>query len=807
MLLINLKTAFRYLKKNLQFTTINIFGLTLGFFCFFLLNSYVLKETSFDLNQKEVYRLLQKSTDENGGLRETAAIAARIGSESKLLFDEIENQTQILEIGRTTIGNDPSNAIHEPVAIMDNNFLRVFDFKLLEGDISYLKKAPHGIILNKSLKERYFGMDDAINKNLKTGYGEFPIVGVLEDFPINSHFENQIFFTTQVARQIFKGWDEFVATDWSNNQFITYLKILPKTDLAALEGKITTLTKKNIPKSDSFEHTFSLQPIHDIHLYANNVEGEINKAKGNALYVKLFFWLAIFILLVACFNYAGLQNITFMDRSKEIGLRRIVGAEKTQLLWQFLSESLILTIVSMVLAYTILWVSQPLIHRWFDASLNLDIIPIKGMLITVTVGLLLSLLSIAYPFWLIIRSGISSSLKQSVSTGSKLPFRRFMLVFQSMAVIAFLTASLVFSKQMDFLKSKDLGFEVEGLATVDINSRILRSKFESIKEEFLKIPEVKSVSVSSRVPGEWKNLPLINTKRMGQDVANANDMLFIGTDKDFLKTFEINLLEGKNFTGTSSDSTKVILNQSAVASLGLESPVGRTIEISSANFGGNIEVFDPPINARISGIVEDFQMEDFRTSIKPLIIGNWNNPIHSIDYYTLRINTKDWASTLLTLKEVNDSFDPNTPIEFNILEDKFARFYEADMLRFKLLNLFSGVIVLLACLGLFSMSAFVARSRTKEIGIRKVVGASFLNLLQLLSQDFVKLMLIGFVIAAPITWHLLKGWLTDFAYSIDLKWWMFALTGLVCLVLTILTVSVQTIKAALANPVKSLRTE
>jgi len=681
MFLLNLKTAFRYLKSHLQFTFINLSGLTLGFFCFFLLNSYVLKETSFDQNQSQVYRLLQKSTDNNGSLREMAAVATRIGTESKLLFEEIENQTQILPIGRTTVGNDPSSAIHEPVAILDENFLQVFNFNLIEGDVNSLSQQPKGIILNKSLKERYFGKENAINKNLKTGYGEYPVVGVLEDFPINSHLENQIFFTTQVARQIFEGWDEFIATDWSNNQFLIYFKVLPNTDLASLGTKITALTKKNIPENEWLDSDFSLQDIKDIHLYAANVEGEINKSKGNALYVKLFFWIGIFILLVACFNYAGLLNISFMDRAKEIGLRQIVGAGKLQLFVQFLTESLLLTSVSMLFAFALLWISQPLLLSWFNTTLGLELIPIQGILFVLLTGLILSLISVIYPFWLIVRTGTSRSLSQTVSSTSKLPFRRVMLVFQFIAVIAFLTTSFVFNKQMNYLKDKELGFKIEGLATVDINSRILRNKFKAIKDEFSKIPEVKSVSVSSRVPGEWKNIPLIKAKKMGQNSSNEKDMLFIGTDKDFLQTFNIKLIEGNNFAGTVSDSSKVFLNKTAVTALGLENPVGQFIEIPSVNFGGNIEVFDNSLRVEVVGIVEDFQMEDFRTSVKPLIIGNWNNPIHSIDYYTLQIETSDWSTTIAALKRVNDSFDPDTPIEFHILSDQFARFYEKDLMR------------------------------------------------------------------------------------------------------------------------------
>ena len=496
-----------------------------------------------------------------------------------------------------------------------------------------------------------------------------------------------------------------------------------------------------------------------------------------------------------------------MDRAKEIGLRQIVGAGKIQLLGQFLSESLLLTSFSMLLAYVLLWVSQPLLFNWFGMGLILTEIPLPGILFTLLTGLVLSLLSVVYPFWLIINSGKGNSLRQTVSSSSKLPFRRVMLVFQFVAVIAFLSASLVFNRQMNYLKNKELGFELEGLATVDINSRILRSKFESIKDEFLKIPEVKSVSVSSRVPGEWKNIPQVRVKRMGQSNAEVKDMLFIGTDHDFLRTFQIKLLEGENFIGNSGDSTKVLLNKSAIAALGLQNPVGQNIEIPSVNFDGNIENFDSSLQVRVIGIVEDFQIEDFRTAIKPLVIGNWNNPIHNIDYYTLQIKTTDWASTLVALKGVNDSFDSNTPIEFHILDDQFARFYKKDLLRFKLLKFFSGIIVFLAFMGLFAMSTFVTKSRTKEIGIRKVVGASTLQLNNLLSLDFIKLMGLAFFIAAPISWYLINEWLSDFAFHMELKWWMIVMAGLACLILTILTVSFQSIKAAISNPVKSLRTE
>ncbi|WP_198439723.1 ABC transporter permease [Pareuzebyella sediminis] len=795
----HLKVAIRYLKNHRSFAVTNILGLTLGFFCFFLLNSYVLKERSFDLGQEGVYRLLQNTTDENGTEREMAVSPPRVGIESEIAFDEVETQTQVMTMGRITFGNDPANSHHEHLAILDDNFLEVFDFDLVEGSVEDLKNHLNGIILTKTIKERYFGNETALNKTLKAGGRDFNVVGVLEDFPENSHFENIIFITEQMASDVYNWYSDYMDSNWDSSQLITYFKLMPNTDVAALGDKITALASRNNANNPNYNSVFSVQPVQDIHLYNGDVEHEINKNKGNELYVRLFFWVAILILVVACFNYAGLLNIAFMDRAREIGMRQIVGAGKKQLLAQFLTESFLLVAVSMVLAYLLLWASQPSIKSWFDTTISLSGIPITGILLTIIYGLVLSLLSVLYPFWLIIRTGTSSSLKQTVSTKeSKLPFRRAVLVFQFVAVISFLTASFVFNKQMNFLENREMGFTMDGLVTVDINSRILRNQFEAIKTEFLRIPEVKSVSVASRVPGEWKNLEEIKAMQMGQPNTNAKDLLFIGADKDFLSTFQINVLSGKNFSGIPSDSTKVLINNAVVQTLGIENPVGKYIQVLDEN--GNM-------NVQIAGVVEDFQMEDFRTSIKPLIIGNWNNPIQSIDYYALQISTSDWSKTLGDLSDVNDSFDEATPIEVNILSDKFARFFEQDRLRFRLLNFFAGIVVFLACMGLFAMSAFVAKSRTKEIGIRKVLGSSVLQLTRLLSHDFVRLMLIGLLIAAPIIWYLLHGWLSGFAFHIELKWWMIGIAGLACLALTLLTVGFQSIKAAMANPAKSLRTE
>lgn len=796
----NLKTAFRYLKSHKQFALINIVGLTFGFYCFFLLNAYVLRERSFDQNHEQVFRLLETVTDENGKTRESAQLAPAISRNAENLFDEVLSQTQLVGIGRRDVGNNPETVSHEPIVVMGDNFTDVFKLPFQEGT---LNPDSDGIILTKTIKEKYFGVETALGKTLNIGRAKFPIVAVLDDFPENSHLTNGIFITEQIARKFFNEWDEAIASDFLNRNFISYFKLAPNADINKLEKKIETLTKKNYPASETFKSSFKVQAVKDIHLYQNEVEGEMNNAKGNGLYVKLFFWIGLIILLVASFNYAGLLNIAFMDRAKEINLRQIMGSGKLALLWQFLSESILLTSVSMLLAFLLLLISKFYVQNLFNTSLNLSEIPLSGILFTLALALFVSFLAVAYPFSLVIKN---DSFRNKLST-SKLPFRRFMLIFQFVAVISFLMASIVFNKQLDFLKNREAGFQKGGLATIDVNSYVLRQRFEAIKTEFLRVPEVEAVSVTSRVPGEWKNIPIVKALKNGQSIESAEDALFIGADKDFLKTFQIELSQGQNFTGTNSDSSKVLINEAAAKALGLNDPIGQNIDIPAVNFGGSTETLAQVFKVRIAGVVKDFQMEDFRTSVKPLIISHWNNPIHAIDYYTLKINSADWAKTRITIEKVNDAFAPESPIEFNVLDAQFDRFLQADLARFKLLNFFSSIVVLLAFMGLFAMSAFVAKSRTKEIGIRKVLGSSVTSIVSLLSVDFIKLCIIGLAIAVPIAWYLLNEWLADFAFRIDIKWWMAAISGLACLCLTLLTISIQVIKASFMNPVESLKTE
>jgi putative ABC transport system permease protein len=455
----------------------------------------------------------------------------------------------------------------------------------------------------------------------------------------------------------------------------------------------------------------------------------------------------------------------------------------------------------------LLYFFKPKLSAWLGTSFDWSYVPMEQIGLLALAGLIISLAAIIYPSWLVSKLATVEALKKERHSERGFSIRKGVTFFQFTAAICLIACSLIFYRQLNFVQTKQLGFDKEGLVTIDINSGILRNQYEAIKSAFEELPEVESVSVSTRVPGEWKYFPFARVITPGMPEQEAREMIFVGSDQDYLNTFNIRLLEGANFTGSPADSSKVILNESAVAALGLSDPVGQQISIPSANRGGNNRVFAEAFTAQVIGVVEDFHFEDLHLAIKPMVIGFQNNPIQSIDYYSLKVNTDDWSNTLAELKAINDRFDPQTPIEYHILNDQLKRFYEADIVRSRLLVFFASIVVFIACLGLFVMTAFTLGNRIKEIGIRKVLGATSTQIVRLIVRDAAILLLGSALLGIILARYAMGLWLEEFAYRIDLHWGYFALAGLLALGIALVTVGLQSLKAAWSNPVESLKSE
>lgn len=816
MFLTHFKISLRQLLKNKAFTFINIFGLTLGSLCFILLALYVHDELSFDLFHKDaprMYRVLQHEKQDDGSIRNVAPIAARIGKETAAQFPEVEESCSITAVGRATFGNDPLTRDYERILISDNNLLTFFDFPLLEGDPKDALSKPNSVVLTESIAKKYFGDQPAMGKQLWQNIDDkvqFTVTGILKDFPKNSHIQFEMVFSESTWPAMLSWYTEFINTDWSSNTYITYLKLRDGADIPALENKIGALVKKNFPKDEEFKSTFSLQPFSEIHLYSDNIQGaEANvdvKTGMNPFYLYMFGAVGFLLLLIACINYMNLSTAAAFKRTREIGTRKTLGAQRSQLIMQFLSDSIILSVISLALAIVVVQAVLPAVNQFTGKELSLNRLPLEWMLTIVSVILAAGIASALYPAFVTAKISPSEALRKEIKiANSSVPVRKILVVAQFTISIIMIASTIIIYRQLEFMRDKDLGFNVESLLVVDINSGNLRRNFETVKAEFSKPTEVVSISTSTRVPGEWKSFPISTVKATGEP--NGKEMIYVGIDNDFLNTYDIQLKQGRNFTAGPADSTKVILTELAVEQLGLTNPIGQIIEIPKVRWGGSVENMEKVFRAEVIGVVENFHFESLRTNMMPVIFAAPNTPIQRIDYYTLKVKTSDWSALIGKLKEINSKIDPDNPLEYTFLDSRFEEFYEADAQRGQIFVTFSMIIVFIACMGLFALVSYSVESRTKEIGIRKVLGASVPNIVGMVSKEFLILVIIACLLAVPVAYMFMQKWLQEFAYRIEIGAGVFIAAGFIAVLIATITISLRSVKAATVNPVKSLRNE
>ena len=802
------KTAARNLVKNRIFSTVNILGLTLGFTCFILLSLYVANELSYDRfhsNSDQIYRVVQKITDKDGTTRKVAGVAPLIGTEALQQYPEVVDETRLIEIGRVTVGNEPLSRAYERIWIAEPNFFRFFDFKFIHGDPATALSAPDNLVITESVARKYFGGTDVVGKTLYTNRYEARISGVIRDFPANSHIDMNVIHTMPTWEREISDWKKWVSSNWTSNAFITYLRMTPGFDRKAFENKLTGLVMEHY-EGVNYTSAFILQPLTDIHLFSGDIEGGLNAGAGDPLYLYMFGVVGLLVLAIACFNYMNLSTAAAAARTREVAMRKTMGADRKQLIMQFTGEALLFTVISLLLAVVLIETVLPMVNSLVGKNLELSLNDplLAGVLFAAVIGS--GILSSLYPaFYLSGVNPVNALKRDIVIGGKKFSLRKILVVTQFTASIVMISATIIIYQQLSYLEHKQLGFDVDNLLTVDINSGILRSRFESIKQEFKNVDGVQSVSVSSRVPGEWKTFPVADVDGPGNK--NTTQMIFVGADEDFLGTFEIGLIAGRNLTNDPADSNSVLISESALRALDMENPVGKTVTITGTMWSGDYAEQDEPYSPRIVGVIKDFYFQSFRKSRMPIMLASYRNPVHRIDYYTLRIKTDDWDRTIRDLQAVNYRFDPENPMEYHFLDAQFDRFYQADKIRGQLFMLFSGVIIFIACLGLFALSSFAIKNRTKEIGVRKVLGASTTRITWLISGEFAMLVAFAFVAGAPLAYWAVSSWLQEFAYRIEISLWVFVVSGLAALLIALATISFQTIRAALGNPVDSLRYE
>ncbi len=813
-----LKIAFRTLGRNRLYAALNVAGLTFGISCFLLIGLYLFDELTFDQQHSKtnrIYRAIQHKKTPTENL--TIAVSSyKVSEEAKKRIGEIENSARITRIGRANLSNpDNKNAFQETLTFGNPGLLEIFDFEAIEGNSRSALNEPNSIIIVEELAQRLFNSTQVVGKIVDFEIGRpLKVTAVLKNHPRNSSFD----FSAIMSEETITSDDEFAdwLTDWASSNFMTFFLLTEKAKPEIAAQKITNLLNANAKLEAGTSMSYSLQPLADVHLFSETIVDSARNSnveamnQGVFLYIKIFAIVALFVLLIACINYMNLATARASNRSKEIGVRKANGAFQGQLIHQFLTESLVVTTLSFLLALLLVNILLPVFNEFTHKELSLGIHSDYRIWLSTLLALVVtSLLSGSYPAFLL--SGFSPLLLlKNLKRHSKgdLSFRRGLVVFQFTISVVMIVATVVLFQQVQFANSKNLGFNKELLLIVDINSGKIRAGAETIKTEFSRISTVKNVAVTSRVPGEWKTIPTVKIRPEG-NTDESRVAYLIGADENFAKTFEINLLDGRNFGGM-SDSTAVLLNETAAKQLGITKAAAQRIEIPARAMGGSyrpLNETNQPFKARVIGIVADFHFQSLREKIAPMVLAYQKNPVHSIDYFTARIEGNDIPATLAKMNAVLTKIDPSHLLEYHFLDEQLARFYAEDQRRETMLIWVALATIFIACLGLFGLATYAAEQRSKEIGVRKVLGASVVSVVALLSKDFLKLVLIAIVIGSPIAWFAMHRWLQEFAYKIDLAWWMFALAGLLAVGIALLTVSFQSIKAALMNPVKSLRSE
>ena len=818
------KIAWRSLWKNKLYTTLNVAGLTFGISCFLLIGLYLFDELTFDEQHSKadrIYRVIEHKTV-NGEETTIAAAGYKLAEESKKAIPGVVNTTHLQRIGRANIlaQENPANFFQETVTVADENFLQIFDFPMISGDRKTALQEPNTIIINEELAKRLFNKTDVLGKTLQFSFIQsipLKITGVLKNHPRNSSFNfssvmSDVTFTSDSLNRAAR------ASDWLSNNYSVYALLKPNSDPKTIAEKMSKLVHDNFKPPAGTMFSFSLQPLKDIHLNSKNiVDGARNSnvdaiPQGSTFYIKIFSFIALFVLLIAGINYMNLTTARASARLKEIGVRKSVGAFQSHLIRQFLFESLLVTFISFFLALGVVNLILPAFNQFTNKQLSLNFSTDYRIWFYATAFvIIIGLLSGSYPALLLSRFKpvlLLKGLKLQDRTG--LSLRKALVVFQFTISVVMIIGTIVLFLQVRYVNNTSLGFNKDLMVVIDINTRKARSNFQAVKNEIAKIPAVKNVSVTSRVPGEWKSIVTVRIKNTGS-TDEPNVSYLIGADKDFLKTYEIKLLQGRNFDEP-ADSAAVIVNETAAKMLGITEASGQTVEIPARSWNGD-GTFVPLNNDNTSfkpnviGIVKDFHFQSLRNKIEPLVLAYNQNPIFVIDYYSARIAATDIKGTLDKLKEVMVNNDKDDPFEYHFLDDQLALFYVEDGRRQTLLIWVALATIFIACLGLFGLATYSAEQRVKEIGVRKVLGATMVNLASLLSKDFLKLVLIANGIAFPVAWWATNKWLQEYAYHINVQWWVFGLAGASAIVIALLTVSYQALRAALINPVRSLRTE
>jgi len=817
-----LLTAIRNLKKNKFFSLLNILGLAIGMAVFLLIAQYVRFERSYEKfipNKDNIYRVKLETYRNNDLIMASAENYPGVGPGLKDEIPEVLSYARLYNQGyKNNVIITNKEARPDPIAFKqrkflyaDSSFLPMMGYPMLKGDARNALAEPFTAVISEKYAVMYFGKENPIGKMLHLQDDDFTnelvkVTGVFKNLPLNTHLKFDILFSYKTMFARFEGAPERYGTGWFRKDMYVFVQLGPGTNPKSIEARLPAIVDKYKPdlKQSQQKDVLSLQPIKDIHLKSELAEEP--EPNGNARIVFFMSIIGIFVLVIAWINYVNLSTARAIERAKEVGIRKVVGAFRHQLINQFLTEAALVNLLSVIIAFGLVALALPYFDTLSGLSLNQSFLIqpwFLGLVFMLWIGG--TFLSGVYPA-LVLSSFkpvivLKGKLKNS-STGILL--RKGLVVMQFMASIALIAGTFIVYRQLNYMMNHSLGMNIDQVLVLerpgiaDTGRTAYNSAIDVFRNESKKHPAITSVSASLTVPGKQREYKVTIT-RFGSSTNDSAIMRVNSMDYDFMDVFKMKLLAGRTFSRDfpKDEDTSVIITESSLRPLGFKDPqdaIGKTLNIP--RFGDW-----KPI---IAGVVNDYYQVSLKKPLDPSI---FFCTIYGGEFYSLRIQTNNISQTREHVRQSWIKAFPGNPFEYFFLDDYFNAQYQNERKFGKLFTSFAILAIIIGCLGLFGLSAFMANQRIKEIGIRKVLGASVADITTMLSKDFIRLVAIAVLVASPVAWFVMDRWLQDFAHRVSISWWVFAVAGMTALLIAVITVSFQAVKAAIANPVKSLRTE
>lgn len=801
------KTSLRFLMKNKTYSFINIIGLALGTLCCIYIILYVTDQYSYDKHQRDannIYRITTK-LELAGDKHYNATASPPIAPTMKKDFGEVLQFARIiptLGVSKHLLGFKEKFIYEEDACYADSTLFEIFDYHFIYGNPANALKAPYSVVLFKPVADRLFGSEDPLGKTItiENGYGKdnFKVMGVIDESLGKSQIKANMFLTMNSG-----GMGAYVISNtmWAGNNFAySFVKLRPNANAVNLEKKFPAFLNKyggDQMKQMGMQKSIQLQPLLSVHT-TSGIEFDMRKPVSSAfLYIMIL--IAVLIQVIACINFMNLSTARASKRAKEVGVRKVIGAGRYALIKQFLAESLFLSLLGILIALPLLVLAMPYLNQITQADIHLTLFRdyrlwiFLGMLVLTT-----GFIAGSYPAFYLSAFQAIKVMKGNFSNQiSAAGIRRSLVVFQFVLSIVLITSIIIIYSQLNYIKNKDLGFDKKQKLIFSFYTEAAQNKMQSLANDLHEIPEVKGVAMSDYYLGQFVERDH-GVYAPGGNMKISIDAQDIATDEFFVKANGIQIISGRDFH--LNDSGKVLINETLCRRLGLKPETAPGTPLYSEYPP------DPMVVTQIVGVMKDFNYSSLHTEVKPLELG-YETRKSRFNKMIVSVNSDNYKSVLVKMESIWHKNLSTVPFEFQFLDDVVQNQYESEVTLGNIINSFTLMAILISSLGLFGLASFSAEQRSKEIGIRKVLGASVSGIVQLLSKDFLKLVFISIVIATPIAWWAMNKWLEGFNYRVSITWWMFALAGLIAILIAMFTVSFQAIKAAVANPTKSLKTE